>query len=92
MQKRPRNEGYEWIAEIFDITAINELAHARRVYKRFLKLVCSTKENLIDAICGETEESTRILYAKFEQEARDEGFNEIADFYKELQRSRGSSC
>ena len=26
----------------------------------------------------------KILYAKFEQEARDEGFKEIADFYKEF--------
>ena len=43
-----------WVAEIFDNTAKNELAHARRVYREFLKLVCSTKENLVDAICGET--------------------------------------
>ena len=53
------------------------------IYKDFLKLVCNTKDNLVDAICGETAEY-KDLYAKFEQEARDEGFKEIADFYKEI--------
>lgn len=81
--EKARAEGYEWVAEIFNITAINELAHARRVYLELLKLACNTKENLVDAICGETSEYTD-LYAKFEKEAREEGFKEIADFYKEL--------
>ena len=78
-----RCEGYQWVASVFDITALNELAHARRVYGQFLNNVCSTKENLIDAACGETDEYKNI-YAKFEEEARQEGFTEIADFYKEL--------
>ena len=81
--EKARAEGYQWVAEVFDSTAINELAHARRVYLELLKLVCNTKENLVDAICGETSEYTE-LYAKFEREAREEGFKEIADFYKEL--------
>ena len=81
--EKARAEGYEWVAQVFDITAINELAHARRVYKEFLKLVCNTKENLVDAICGEAAEY-KDLYAKFEKEARDEGFNDIADLYKEI--------
>lgn len=81
--ERARKEGYEWIAQIFDVTAINEFAHARRVYGEILKQVCSTKENLVDAIYGETSEY-KDLYAKFEQEARNEGFKDIADFYKEL--------
>ena len=81
--EKARAEGYEWVAEVFDTTAINELAHARRVYLELLKLVCNTKENLVDAICGETSEY-KDLYAKFEREAEEEGFKEIADFYKEL--------
>lgn len=81
--EKARAEGYQWVAQIFDSTAINELGHARRVYRDFLKLVCNTKENLVDAICGETEEY-RDIYAKFEKEAREEGFNDIANFYKEL--------
>ena len=75
--EKARQEGYQWVGNIFDLTALNELAHARRVYKDYLKLVCNTKENLVDAICGETDEFKNI-YAKFEQEAREEGFNEIA--------------
>ena len=81
--ERAKKEGYRKVAEVFDIKAENELAHARKVYGDFLNLICSTKENLMDAICGETEEANDI-YAKFEKEAREEGFTEIADFYKEL--------
>ena len=78
--EKAKKEGYQWIAEVFDITAINELAHARRIYRDFLRLVCSTKENLVDAICGETAEY-KDLYAKFEKEAREEGFDDIAKLF-----------
>ena len=44
--EKARQEGYQWVGNIFDLTALNELAHARRVYKDYLKLVCNTKENL----------------------------------------------
>jgi len=76
-------EGYIWIAEIFKETAYNELAHAREVYERFLGLASDTKGNLMDAIKGETEERKNI-YRQFEEDARNEGFDEIADFYKEI--------
>ena len=42
-------EGYQWIASIFEETAHNELAHARRVYNEFLKQIGNTKENLLKA-------------------------------------------
>ena len=79
--EKARQEGYQWVGNIFDLTALNELAHARRVYKDYLKLVCNTKENLVDAICGETDEFKNI-YAKFEQEAREEGFDDIAEKFE----------
>ena len=47
--EKARQEGYQWVGNIFDLTALNELAHARRVYKDYLKLVCNTKENLAAA-------------------------------------------
>ena len=81
--EKARQEGYQWVGNIFDLTALNELAHARRVYKDYLKLVCNTKENLVDAICGETDEFKNI-YAKFEQEAREEGFDHIAFLFEEV--------
>ncbi|WP_125153395.1 rubrerythrin [Clostridium rectalis] len=81
--EKARMEGYEYIASVFEETAGNEKAHAREVFKRFLGLVKSTKENLKDAAEGEAFESSK-LYKDFERVAREEGFEEIADFYKEL--------
>jgi rubrerythrin len=79
-----RAEGYRWVGKIFDETAHNEKAHAREVFKRFLNNVNESKKNLLDSALGEAEESKKI-YKEFEETARNEGFNEIADFYKELQ-------
>ena len=81
--EKARLDGYQWVAEIFDETAHNELAHAREVYGSFLNLIGCTKDNLLNSVLGETQESESI-YKKFEEEARAEGFNDIADFYKEL--------
>lgn len=82
--EKASSEGYKNIADIFDETAKNEYAHAREVYGRFLGQIKGTEANLLDAALGEAEESEKI-YKEFEKIARDEGFIEIADFYKELQ-------
>lgn len=81
--ERARIDGYEWVGQIFNETALNEYAHARRSYGQLLNRVGSTKDNLLDAIMGETSEF-KDIYRMFEKEAREEGFIEIADFYKEL--------
>lgn len=81
--EKAEQEGYEYIAAVFLETAGNEMAHAREVFKRYLGLVGNTAENLRNAAEGEAEESSR-LYKEFEKTAREEGFREIADFYKEL--------
>ncbi|MFA9397497.1 MAG: rubrerythrin family protein [Clostridiaceae bacterium] len=81
--EKARMEGYEYIASIFDKTAENEKAHAREVFNKYLKKVGTTEKNLKDAAEGEASESN-ILYKNFENKAREEGFIEIADFYKEL--------
>lgn len=80
---KARSEGYQWVGQIFDETALNEYAHARRSYAELLNRVGTTKENLLDAISGESSEYEEI-YKKFEEEAKTEGFLEIAKFYKEL--------
>ncbi|SFU47040.1 Rubrerythrin [Clostridium sp. DSM 8431] len=82
--ERAKYEGLGWISQIFDVTADNEKAHARIVYNRFLKKMGCTEENLMEAAKGEAEESKK-TYKEFENIAREEGFIEIADFYKELQ-------
>jgi rubrerythrin len=81
--EKSKMEGYEYIASVFQQTAMNEYAHAREALRRYLGLVKNTADNLMDAAQGESLESSK-LYKKFENTARQEGFEEIADFYKEL--------
>ncbi|MGL5353923.1 MAG: rubrerythrin family protein [Clostridium sp.] len=81
--EKARLEGYQWVGQIFNETALNEYAHARRSYAQLLKRVGSTKNNLRDAIRGESDESNDI-YKRFEKEAKEEGFLEVAEFFKEL--------
>lgn len=89
--EKARCEGYRWVGAIFDETSDNEKAHAREVFNRFLKKVRCTEENLLDAAKGEAEE-TKKIYKEFENIARNEGFIEIADFYKELQEVEEEHC
>ncbi|MEM2192285.1 MAG: rubrerythrin family protein [Candidatus Hadarchaeales archaeon] len=90
-----RKEGYEQIAAIFEETAWNERAHAQREFQ-FLKggeveiqaafpagVIGDTKANLKAAADGEHYEWTT-MYKEFEKVAREEGFTEIADVFKEI--------
>ncbi|MDW7651643.1 MAG: ferritin family protein [Bacillota bacterium] len=77
--EKARAEGYEQIAGIFEETANHEKAHARRSLK-FLGKIGKTEENLEAAAGGEHYEWDE-MYKKFEEEAREEGFEEIADFF-----------
>ena len=74
--------GFEQIAGIFLETADNEKEHAKRIYK-FLGVVGDTKANLKAAAEGEHYEYTE-MYPEFERVAHEEGFAEIADFFKEV--------
>ncbi|MGH4051115.1 MAG: ferritin family protein [Clostridium sp.] len=87
--EKSEKEGYEYVASIFQATANNEKAHARVVFDKFLKMNKSTADNLMDSAKVEAFESTK-LYKQFENEARVEGFMEIADFYKELREVEAS--
>jgi len=90
-----KKEGYEQIAEIFLETAINEKEHAE-VFFKYLKggdveIVASfpagkignTAENLLAAAEGEKLE-WGTLYPEFENVAKEEGFHEIAESFKEI--------
>ena len=81
--EKAREDGYVCIAKVYEDISKNELAHAREVYKKYLKKIKSTEKNLVDAALGEAKES-EYLYKKFEKEAKEEGFEEISDFYEEL--------
>ncbi len=90
-----KKEGYEQISAIFLETADNEKEHAKVFFKYLqggeLEITASypagkigkTSENLLNAANGEKEE-WEILYSEFEKTAREEGFDEIADSFKEI--------
>lgn len=78
---KARKDGYEQIAEIFEETAKNESAHAKIWYKLLNGEIKDTGENLLTAAEGELFEWSD-MYAKMEQDARDEGFTQIAALFK----------
>lgn len=79
-----KNEGYEQISGIFSETALNEKEHAKRFFKFLMRgYVPPTEDNLLTAAMGENEEHTA-LYPQMEKIAREEGFEEIADVFKEI--------
>ena len=77
-----RKEGFEQIAAIFEETALNEKEHAKRLAK-FVSVVGATDENLKHASEGENYEWTS-MYPEFERVAREEGFGDIADVFREI--------
>jgi len=92
--KRARQEGYEWIARVFEETADNERAHAEREFELMkggvemtntydTHAIGSTAENLRSAAGGEQYEWSS-MYPAFEKEALAEGEKMIATAFKEI--------
>jgi rubrerythrin len=90
-----RKEGYEQIAGIFLETADNEKEHAEVFFKHLeggeLEITASypagkigkTAENLLAAAEGEKLE-WGTLYPEFEKVAEEEGFEKVAESFKEI--------
>ncbi|MBU1147473.1 MAG: rubrerythrin family protein [Candidatus Omnitrophica bacterium] len=90
-----KKAGYEQIVAIFLETADNEKEHAKRFFKLLqggeveiqasypAGVVGDTSQNLEASAAGENMEWTK-LYKDAENTAREEGFNEIADQFKEI--------
>jgi len=90
-----RKEGYEQISAIFLETAENEKEHAKVFFKYLeggeIEITASypagkignTSENLLASANGEKAEWGKI-YPEFEEIARKEGFDEIADSFKQI--------
>ncbi|MCL2337252.1 MAG: rubrerythrin family protein [Firmicutes bacterium] len=75
---KAKNEGYEQIAGIFEETAGNEKEHAKIWFKLLNGGdVPSTLDNLKEAAGGEHYEWTE-MYKRMADEAREEGFKDIA--------------
>ena len=88
-------EGYRQIAFIFRETALQEKAHAKRLFK-FLEggpveikwsfpagIIGDTYSNLIEGAAGEHEEYTE-MYPDFAKIAKEEGFGEISVVMKNI--------
>ena len=78
---KARKDGYVQIAELFEVTANNEKEHAKLWFKLLHGGIGPTAENLLDAAEGEKYEWTD-MYATFAKEAREEGFDKIADLFE----------
>ena len=79
---KAKKDGYVQIANLFEETAANEKEHAKIWFKLLHGGgIPSTEENLKDAAAGENSEWTD-MYAQFAREAREEGFDDIADKFE----------
>ena len=77
-----KKDGYEKIAEIFTETYGNEREHAKLWYKYLIGgKIKDTYENLLTSAAGEKEEYTK-MYKRMAEEARAEGFTEIAEKFE----------
>ncbi|AMH95068.1 MAG: rubrerythrin family protein [Candidatus Methanomethylophilus sp.] len=77
-----KKEGYEQVAELFLESAENEREHAKIWFKQLHDgAVPGTIDNLKDAANGENYEHTQ-MYVQFEKDAREEGFDQIANLFK----------
>ena len=90
-------EGYNDVAAVFRSTAEGETGHAHG-HLEFLEEVGdpasglpigSTEDNLRASIAGETHEYTD-MYPSMAREAREEGFDEIADWFETLAKAEKS--
>jgi rubrerythrin len=90
-------EGFNDVAAVFRSTAEGETGHAHG-HLEFLEVVGDpatgkpigkTQDNLRAAIAGETHEYTD-MYPGMARTARDEGFEEIADWFETLAKAERS--
>lgn len=90
-------EGYNDVAAVFRSTAEGENGHAFG-HLEFLESVGdpltglpigATRENLVAAIAGEVQDAAE-LYPDMARTARDEGFDEIAEWFETLAKAERS--
>lgn len=90
-------EGYNDVAAVFRSTAEGETGHAHGHLEHLEEVgdpatglpIGATKQNLAAAIAGETHEYTD-MYPGMAKTARDEDFEEIADWFETLAKAERS--
>ena len=80
--KVARNEGYHYIARIFEETAENERQHAKDEFK-LLAGIGNTEANLKAAAEGENYENTE-MYPQMQKDAEEEGNEQAAKLFREV--------
>ncbi|MEZ5359750.1 MAG: rubrerythrin family protein [Candidatus Zixiibacteriota bacterium] len=75
-----RQEGYHYIAKIFEETALNEMSHAKDEFA-LAGGIGDTAANLEEAINGEHYETTE-MYPTFAKEAEEEGNKKASSLFK----------
>lgn len=80
---RAQQDGYNQIAEVFRITALNEEQHAKIWFELLNDGIHATAENLKNAADGEHFEWAE-MYEEFAQVAEEEGFTEIAKKFRQV--------
>ncbi len=80
--KRAKKDKYNCIAHMFGEMESCEYQYIKRMYEGFLCNIGDTEDNLKMAMMC----SCNDMYKECEKTAREEGFDEIADFYKELHK------
>lgn len=81
--KQASKDGYEQIAHFFDETSRNEQQHAKIWFKLLHDGIQPTETNLLDCVAGENYEWVT-MYADFAKEAREEGFDDIANLFDKV--------
>ena len=90
-------EGYPEVAMLFRSTAEGETGHAHGHLDYLAEVgdpatdlpIGSSQSNLASAVAGETPEYTD-MYPGMAKDARDEGFDEIADWFETLAKAERS--
>ena len=80
---KAKKEGYVQISNIFQETALNEKEHAKLWFKALGENGNSTLDNLLAAAGGENYEWVE-MYAGFAKEAREEGFEDLAEAFENV--------
>ena len=92
--RKAEDEGHTAVKELFEDTAQSETGHAFGHIEWLVQAgdpatdepIGTTEQNLASALAGETYEFTA-MYPGFAKTAREEGFDEIADWFETLARA-----
>ncbi len=80
--KVARKEGHQKLAEFFEVTAKNEMEHAKLLFK-LVNGISDTRNNLKTCIKGENYENVS-MYPEFAKIAKEEGFKAAEHLFSKL--------